>query len=409
MRASFTAGWRQVAAGFALLTCSGMITSTYTLVAVPLSGEFETSRMVLMLAMTVLSGTCALLMPLLGSVMDRVSLRKLMLAGALCLGAGFTAVSFATAFEQVLAAYALLFAPANVLIGPISVTVLLSRWFVGKRGRALGIAIAGVSAGGLLFPMVITALFEAFEWRVGLRVLALILLAITIPAALLVIDRPQLRGLYPDGANSEPEGAVGKASGASISARLILSDPMFWLIAGTVAIVTAGMKGMVTNLAPLAIDRGLEASEAALLVSIFAACAFVAKLTFAALADKVGARGLMFTSLGGFALGMACLTQAHMGFAVIAAGVAIIGIFAGLMIPTESYLAPLVFGEQAVGRAMGLLSGTILLALLATPPMFGLVFDITGSYTGIFWVFCGLALAALLWVPFLRLHPRSES
>ena len=55
---------------------------------------------------------------------------------------------------------------------------------------------------------------------------------------------------------------------------------------------------------------------------------------------------------------------------------------------------------------MGLLSGVILVALLATPPLFGLIFDLTGSYTGIFWTFSGLALVALLWLPAIRMSPR---
>jgi len=75
------------------------------------------------------------------------------------------------------------------------------------------------------------------------------------------------------------------------------------------------------------------------------------------------------------------------------------------MVPMESYLAPRVFGQRIVGRAMGLLTGVILVALLSTPPLFGLIFDLTGSYVGIFWTFFGLALAALLLVPAIRLHP----
>ena len=47
--------------------------------------------------------------------------------------------------------FGLLIAPANVLIGPVAATVLLSRWFADLRGRAIGIAIAGIAAGGLVF------------------------------------------------------------------------------------------------------------------------------------------------------------------------------------------------------------------------------------------------------------------
>ena len=76
------------------------------------------------------------------------------------------------------------------------------------------------------------------------------------------------------------------------------------------------------------------------------------------------------------------------------------------MVPVESFIAPRVFGQRAVGRAMGLLSGTILIALLATPPLFGLIFDRRAA-TGIFWTFSGLAVAALVMVPAIRLHPRA--
>lgn len=408
MPASFAIGWRQVCVGFMLLAATGMIASTYSIVAVPLAQEFQPTRAVLMLTMTVLSGACALLSPVLGALMDRVPLRILMIAGGLSLGAGYAGISLAKDFTQVLIIFGVLIAPANVLIGPVAVTVLLSRWFANRRGRALGIAIAGISAGGFFFPMIIQGLLNANEWREALRLLALILIAWTVPAASLVVDRPADRGLHPDGEALPPAIAREELTKAPFSVRAVLTDPAFWMIAATIAIVTSGMKGMITNIAPLAIDNGVSAGRAALLVSIYSGCSFIAKLNFAALSDRLGPRVLMFASLIGVALGMACLTQAALGYGVIAMGVAFIGLFGGLMVPTESYLAPRVFGQRAVGRAMGLLSGATLLALLSTPPLFGLIFDLTGSYRGIFWTFCGLSLAALLWLPAIRMHPREE-
>ena len=406
MPASFAVGWRQIGVCFMLLAAAGMIASTYSIVAVPLAQEFQPSRTVLMLAMTVLSGSCAVLSPLLGSLMDRVSVRKLMMGGGVLLACGYAALSLVGEFNHVLIIFGLFIAPANVLIGPVAVTVLLSRWFADRRGRAIGIAIAGISAGGILFPMIIQGLLNANEWREALRLLAVILLVWTVPTAMLVVDRPADRGLNPDGKERPPELAREEMAKAPVSARAILADPAFWMIAATVAIVTSGMKGMITNIAPLAIDTGVKASVAAYLVSIYSGASIVAKLCFAALSDRLGPRRLMFVSLMGVSLGMACLTQAGAGYAVIALGVAIVGLFGGLMVPTESYLAPRVFGQRAVGRAMGMLSGTILLALLSTPPLFGLIFDLTGSYTAIFWTFCGLALLALTWLPAIRLHPR---
>lgn len=409
MPTGFTVGWRQVGVCFMLLAAAGMIASTYSLVAVPLAKEFELSRAMVMTTMTVLSATCAVLSPLLGNLMDRVSVRKLMVFGGLCLGASYAAISLATSFTQVLVVFALLVAPANVLLGPVAATVLLSRWFALRRGRAVGFAIAGIAAGGVVFPIIIQGLLDAHQWRQALQLLGLVLVAWTVPAAMLAVDRPEDRGLHPDGAAEPPALAREELDKAAVTVRELLSDPAFWMIALTVAIVTSGMKGMITNLTPLAIDNGITATRAATLISIFASCGFIAKLVFAALSDRVGPRLLMFGALGGFAAGMALLTLASGGYGAIALGVAVIGLFGGMMVPIESFLAPRVFGQRAVGRAMGLLSGVILVALLCTPPLFGLIFDLTGSYKGIFWTFSGLALVALLWVPFIRLTPRDPA
>jgi len=406
MPASFAVGWRQVGVSLMLLAAAGMIASTYSIIAVPLATEFQPSRTVLMFAMTVLSGTCAVLSPFLGTLMDRVSLRKLMVGGGFLLATGYFAISYATSFTQVLMIFGILIAPANVLLGPVAITVLLSRWFSRRRGRAVGIAIAGISVGGFFFPMIIQALLNNHNWREALQLLALVLLAWTVPTAMLVVNRPEDRGLHIDGDPAPPERLDGVAEKAAISARQILADPAFWLLAVTVAIVTAGMKGMITNLAPMVVDNGFPASDAAPLISLFAACSFTAKMSFAALADRLGPRVLMFAALGGFAAGLACLTQASLGYQFVVMGVAITGLFGGLMVPVESYIAPRVFGQRAVGRAMGMLTGTVLIGLLATPPLFGLIFDIFGSYTGIFWTFSGVAILALLWLPRIRLHPR---
>ena len=406
MQRSFAVGWTQVGICLLLLAACGMIAATYSVVAVPLANEYQPSRTVLMLSMTVLSGTCAVLSPVLGTLMDRFSLRVLMVVGGLCLAAGYFAISMTSSFYQVLVIFGVLIAPANVLIGPVAITVLLCRWFARWRGRAMGIAIAGISVGGFFFPMIIQGLLDAYQWREALQLLSLILLVWTVPLALLVVNRPADRGLYPDGDEEPPEQTQEEMDKPDISAKQILTDPAFWMIAGTVAIVTAGMIGMITNLAPLAIDNGVDASLAATLISVYAACSFIAKLNFAALSDRLGPRVLMFLALGGFAAGMACLTQAALGYWMIAGGVAVTGLFGGLMVPVESYIAPRVFGQRAVGRAMGLLSSVILIALLSTPPLFGLIFDLSGRYTAIFWTFAAIAILALLGVPRIRMHPR---
>ena len=409
MPGKFAIGWTQVAVCFVLLAAISMIASSFGLVAVPLEKEFGVSRKVLMLALTGLSLGSALISPLLGNLMDRLSMRTMMLAGALSICAGFLALSAVTAFWQVLVVYGVLMAAANVLMGVLAATVLLSRWFAQRRGTALGVAMVGVSAGTMIYPPLMQWLLDSYQWREALRWLALVMAVVTIVPALLVVNAPADRGLHPDGADAPPGASGAGGSTLRISAMAILADPAFWMIAGIGVVVTAGMKGMVANLVLLASDQGIAASDAAWLISLFAGCGLISKVCFAAVADRVNPRYLLIASLLGFGAGMAALTQAHGGYWAIAGAVTVIGLFGGMMIPVHAMLMPRIFGQQVVGRAMGMNTTAMMVVLLASPPAFGLMFDLTGSYDGIFYAFTTLAVLAIALVPTLRLYPRGEA
>jgi MFS family permease len=408
-RAGFAAGWRQVGACAALLGAVGMVVPTYSVLSVPLGAEFGPSRMVLMLTMTVMSLVTALLSPLFGNLMDKLSVRLLMAIGAALLVSGFFLVSFATSFDQVLIIYGLFMAPANVLTGPMIATVLLSRWFVARRGRAIGMAVAGISMAGFVFPPLTQALLESFHWREAMRVLALILAVVTVPALAMIVDSPARKGLQPDGADSAPESTRTAASAPPVKVGAILSDPAFWMIAAVFALILAGMKGMVANIVPLAVGEGITPAAGALLISIFSAAGFASKLAFASVADRLNPRHLLALAVAGFVTGMACLSFAEAGYWLMAVGVGFVGLFGGLIMPLQGILVPRIFGQQVIGRVSGLLNFVILGLLLTSPPVFGLIFDLTGSYDAIFIVFAALSAATVLMVPYIRLHPRGQA
>lgn len=409
MATNFATGWRQVGACCLTLALTALITSSYSVLAVPLGQEFKPSRMVLMLAMTVVSAVSALISPPLGKLLDRMNIRIAMGAGSVLLAGGFVAISIAPSFNLILAVYGLLVAPANILLGPLAATVLLSRWFVKRRGTALGFAIAGIAMGNFFFPPLIQQFLDAWEWRVALRALALVVLAVGFAAAALAVNRPADRGLFPDGADAEPDLGEASIKATTIPTSTILKDPSFWLIAILVATVTAGLKGMITNLITMATDVGIEASAAALLLSAYAASGFIGKLGFAAFADRLRPHLTMRVSLAGYGLGAVAMAFAGSSYAAMIGGVALMGFFGGMMMPMESYLIPRLFGREIVGRVGGLLNFVLLSFLLISPPLFGLIFDRTGSYQAIFLTFAVLAVISFFLVRFLRTEPRAAA
>ena len=130
------------------------------------------------------------------------------------------ALSFSTSMTQVLLIYGVLMSPANVLLGPTAAAALLTRWFSRKRGAALGIAAAGISAGGILFPPLIQFLIDTLEWRTAFLTLSGIIFLLTVPAILLiVVDRPAVIGISTRTARRPPKGLLEPGPAAPSPSR----------------------------------------------------------------------------------------------------------------------------------------------------------------------------------------------
>ena len=123
MSKSFAVGWRQVGASMVIMACSAMVASTYGIVAVPLAQEFHPSRVVLMLAMTVMAAVSGLVSPFLGDLMDKISLRRIIGLGVALLVGGYVALSFVTSFTQVIVICGLFFAGSNIFSASTNVSL----------------------------------------------------------------------------------------------------------------------------------------------------------------------------------------------------------------------------------------------------------------------------------------------
>jgi MFS family permease len=378
------------------------------ILAIGFDAEFHPSRMVLMLAMTALSLGSGIVSPLCGSLMDKVPLRSLLTVGAALMVGGFLMLSLARWFIEVILVYGLFMAPASVLLGPIAATVLLSRWFDKRRGTALGIAVSGIALGAALFPLMIQALLASYDWRGAMRVLALIILCILIPAIAMIIDRPIAATSSTNPGAPSAKANQKQPQASKVTVRSIITHSAFWTVVGLSAVILSGMKGMVTNLVPLAVGEGISMDRAALLLSLNAACGFVGKLTFAAVADKLGLSRLVATSLAGYLAGKCCMIVAGKVYWAMAVAVGLIGMFGGMMIPIQGMLVSRLFAPHVIGKVSGLLNLAILCAMLLTPPIFGLIFDLSGSYDMIFGLFAVLAAIGLMVVPRIRMEPRIE-
>src|SRR5690606_26428821 len=113
------------------------------------------------------------------------------------------------------------------LAGQITLTAVVSRWFIRKRSTAISFALLGGSIGGLLVPLIAIALVN-LGWRQTSFISGFVMLAVGLPLAQMFRRAPEEIGLLPDGdtvvedvrVESEP-GQEGQTGAKAAPTRII--------------------------------------------------------------------------------------------------------------------------------------------------------------------------------------------
>ena len=181
-------GWYVVGGGFlAQMLVVGFFTYAVSLLVVPVREEFGVSLEQVMYSLTVGTFSGMLVAPLAGAMIDRYPMRWLMSGGVVIFAAGLFLLANSTSITQYVIAFGLTMALTNGFAGSMAVSTAISRWFTASRGRALGIAAIGTSAGGIIIPALVTYWLAQSGWRETMENLALLALALILPLVFLSV------------------------------------------------------------------------------------------------------------------------------------------------------------------------------------------------------------------------------
>lgn len=392
----------------AQLIAVGATGYAYSLFLRPIGEEFGVSPARLGLGQSGLFVAMMLVGPPIGVLLDRRSIRALVVGGAVALAAGFALMAAAPSVAVLAAVYWAIVSVGSLLTGPASANKLVVNWFVRMRGRALGIASVGTSAGGVLIPLGCAWAIEAIGWRGALLLLAGTTLVLLVPAAWWAIaNRPEDRGQVRDG---EP---ADSAPGDPVEVRRIplaslLREPAYWGIALAFGLAWAVI-GSLLSFFHLYTERlDIDAQASARVMALFSGVAVLGKLAFGAAAERVDRRWLVWLGIA-LQLAYVAVLRSEPDYALLLAASAVFGLSLGGLLPIHGALVVEYFGRSSFGSAMGAM-GPIM-----TPLMFGAIAlaswlpDVTGGYHRLFEVFLGAQLLALLSLTLLRPGRRVEA
>lgn len=368
--AEFSAHWRVVAASSVGMGVGlTMFSYVQSIFVTEMQHAFGWTRGDMAFAMAALL-LGALTAPLLGWLIDRWGVRRVVLVSMAC-----TALCLAllAAVSAAIWTYYLAFCLLIVLgsgTTPISYARAVSTWFDKGLGLALAIALSGVSLAAFVLPPVLTAVIGQFGWRAGYLFLAALPLLIGLPiSALWLFER----------ADAPVIGAVGPPV-QGMSAGQALRDRRFWIMALAITLVTVPAISLASQLQPLLTDKGFSPATAASLLSLFALSVLAGRIVIGQLFDRFWAPGvacgiLLISSIGAF-----LLIGPGGSYGACALSLMLLGMAQGAEINLQGFLIARYFGMRSFSAIYGNLNVVFGLAIAAGAVMFGKLYDLYGNY-----------------------------
>lgn len=325
--------------------------------------QFGVTVMILMAVITA---------PVVGGLIDRYTSRRVALVSIPLYGLSLAAFSLTT--DEILSYYLLWTSMALLGAGtlPITWTRLVNLWFDRHRGIALGITLAGTGIAATVAPPYVAWLIEELGWRGAYLALAITVTAIALPGVYAFFREPASRDMQAN--------LTQPADVRNVSLAIALRSYRFWALAVGLLLVAAGISGLITNLVPLLVHKGISAGTAASYAGLIGISVIVGRLLAGYLVDRIWAPLVAAFFLSAPAVAAFALSAETLSPAMLAVSALIIGLAAGAELDLFAFLASRYFGLQHYGAIYGALYMFFSVGAGLAPVGFGVAFDVFGNY-----------------------------
>ena len=364
----------------------------------PIADEFGWSRTLIAGAVSVGAVASMVLSPVAGWAVDRYGAGIILTASMVILGVAVISLAWAT----VPLFFYLGFATGRIIFHvPVQIGsgAVVSRWFIRKRGRAIGVLYLSGAIGGIVFIQI--ASIALSNWGVGAAWIALGITVIgvsVLPSALLIVDRPEDVGLEPDGSSSDAPESITidlQQTQDLIEVDWTLREAMgtrsLWIMVGVVGTLFMTQAGVSVHVGAFYQDRGLSITAVASAITINGIVSGIGSLVWGAIIERVPVQRVMFFLMVLSAISTFLLFTVHSLAAAFAVS-AVIGVVAagGNVIPPVAYAS--YFGRRSIGSIRGIGETGVQVGQTIGPLLSGLAFDMNGSYKVAFVTFAIVAL-----------------
>ncbi len=385
-------GWIIVGLSFFTMAFQVFTRYGFAIFQVPLIAEFGWKRGTLSGAFALSLLSYAIAVPFMGSLLEKRGPRAVMPWGPVLAGCAMLFGYFVNSLLHIYILMGLLVGLAIPISGFATHSAIIPRWFLKKRGRAVGMSVVAGAGFGVLFLSPITErLIALFGWRHAYLILGFFILLVLVPANFLLMrNRPEDVGQARDGnplqeRDELPPLSMGKKTDQGVRKvfHSVKNDKKFRLFVLFGLLLGFHANTILSHLHLYLVDTGYNTSTAAI---IFGSVGFLRAVSGTAMgwvSDLIGrGRGGALSALIA-ATGVGVLLLLPLFGGGIFAGIVFVLIYgtgAGGLSVCYSSLAGDLFEGPRFGVIMGFFEISYALGGVVGAPLAGYTFDHTGSY-----------------------------
>ena len=364
----------------------------------PITSEFGWDRTTFAGAMSIgslLGGAIALG---IGPLIDRFGSRVALGIAFGILGAVFVLMNWVTTLWEFYALQIVGRMMTNGVIG-VAASIVIPKWFVAKRGRAVAMTSVGSQAGAALTPLYVQFLVTMSGWRVAAVVAGLVIwLMSMIPSMLFLRRKPEDMGLLPDGANSEladirSNAAQSREPVISLSLAQAKKTKALYLLTASICMTWAVRTGTTLHMIPYFTDHGFSDATAVFVLVVYSTSGAVGAIVWGLAADRFGARLSLALDCVLIGFGMLFMLVASRSMPIALIWAVAWGMTLSGQLTLQRVIFADYFGRARLGSIQGFVTVFQTMAQAAGPIIAALAYDSTQSYTT---PFLGFAVASWL-------------
>jgi MFS family permease len=376
-------GWYIVGGAFLVMGINYGARYCFGVFLKPMAAEFALSRSVISLAAAINMLVYSLGSIFVGRMLDRIAPRWITTTGAIVAACGYILTGFVSTPLGLYISYGLMVGAGAAGMGVVACSSSVSKWFINKRGLAIGIASMGISLGTVTLTPLSGYIVGVLSWRAGLMALGVItlLIGVFVSQTLMRKTNPEAYSLLPDGdkttvihQSSAPQ-AVHK-----ISTMTMFKDSRFWTLAICQGLAVMISMSVFVHQVAYATDNGIDKMAAASSLAAISMTGFMGQFLFGWITDRIkdpkygSFIGILFMLIGTILL-LHVHTVSQLYICAL-----IYGFGYGSLAPILPLLVANRFGRHVVGSIYGLLTFFIGVGGAIGPVLGGVIYDHFGSY-----------------------------